>query len=114
MCIPARESKYDRVKKFELAIKQKETTIWPDHWQEVKDVEIEALRAKLDSILAGTEQMHRGFLPLWRKAQDHPFYREKRVYSKWEAWIDLLLEVQHKPEPKEVIIKMHKLSLQDV
>lgn len=51
--------------------------------------------------------MHdRGYLALWRKIQDHPFYKERREFSKLEAWIDILMEVQHDEEPKKVIMGM--------
>jgi len=50
--------------------------------------------------------MHRGYLALWRKLSDHPFWKEKREFSKAEAWIDLLWEVQHKEEPQEVLLGM--------
>lgn len=50
--------------------------------------------------------MNRGYLALYRKIQDHPFYKEKRVFSKYEAWIDLLMEVQHSLEAKKVLIGM--------
>jgi len=54
--------------------------------------------------------MHRGYLALWRKSQDHPFFKERRIYSKWEAWLDMLLEARHKKEPKDVIIGMQVVT----
>ena len=53
--------------------------------------------------------MHRGYFAIWRKFQDHPFWKEKRVYSKAEAWIDLLWEAQHDLEPQEVVLGMTNL-----
>lgn len=53
--------------------------------------------------------MHRGYFALWRKFQEHPFWKEKREFSRAEAWIDLLWEAQHKKEPQQVIIKMKTL-----
>ena len=50
--------------------------------------------------------MHRGYIALWRKIQDHPFAKERRVFSKYEAWIDILMECQHCEEAKKVIIGM--------
>lgn len=50
--------------------------------------------------------MHRGYFAVWRKIQDHKFYKEKRVYSKFEAWLDILMEAQYQEEPKEIILKM--------
>lgn len=37
-----------------------------------------------------------GFIKLYRKIQDHPFYMEKRKFSKYEAWIDLIMMANHK------------------
>lgn len=48
--------------------------------------------------------MHQGYIALWRKIQEHPFYREKRKKTKLEAWIDILLNVQHKIEPQQVVL----------
>ncbi|MCK5017402.1 MAG: hypothetical protein KAS32_10080 [Candidatus Peribacteraceae bacterium] len=53
--------------------------------------------------------MDRGYIALYRKIQDHPFYKERRKFSKYEAWIDLLMEAQHKEEPREVILGMNSL-----
>ena len=55
MCVMPRESRYDRIKKFERQIKNLTDTIWPDNWQEVIDCQVEALKAKMDRILAGNE-----------------------------------------------------------
>ena len=40
--------------------------------------------------------MNNGWISLHRKVLDHPFYKEKRTFSKFEAWIDLLLMASHK------------------
>jgi len=53
--------------------------------------------------------MERGYLALYRKIQDHPFYKERREFSKLEAWIDILMEVQHSEEPCDVVIGMKVL-----
>ncbi len=53
--------------------------------------------------------MHRGYIAVWRKIQDHEFFREKRVFSKFEAWLDLLMEAQHNEEPQQVMIGMQVL-----
>jgi len=37
-----------------------------------------------------------GWISLHRKIREHNFYREKRVFSYFEAWIDLLLSASHK------------------
>lgn len=49
--------------------------------------------------------MHRGYLPIWRKFFDeHPFWKQKRRFSKAEAWIDLLRMAHFGDEPREQII----------
>jgi len=40
--------------------------------------------------------MQQGWVKLHRKIQDHWIYKEKRVFSKYEAWIDLLFMANHK------------------
>lgn len=40
--------------------------------------------------------MHRGYIKLWRKFQEHRFWNEPRKFSKAEAWLDLLLLANHK------------------
>jgi hypothetical protein len=51
--------------------------------------------------------MHRGYFAVWRKIQDHPFYREPREFSKYEAWLDLLMEAQHETEPQRIVLGMN-------
>lgn len=46
-----------------------------------------------------------GWIKLHRKIQDSALWREKRKFSKLEAWIDILLEVQHSPEPQQIILR---------
>lgn len=48
--------------------------------------------------------MHRGYIKLWRKIQDNPLWKERRKFSKAEAWIDIIMEAQHSPEPDQVLI----------
>jgi len=50
-----------------------------------------------------------GYFPLYRKFQQHPFWKEKRSFSKAEAWIDLLWEARHQEDPVEVVIGMNVL-----
>lgn len=50
--------------------------------------------------------MYRGYVAIWRKIQEHPFYKERRVFSKFEAWVDILMEAQHSKESKEVMLGM--------
>lgn len=54
--------------------------------------------------------MRRGFIKLYRKIDDHPFYKEKRVFSKYEAWLDILKDVQHKAEETEHVIGMNVIK----
>ena len=54
--------------------------------------------------------MYRGYFALYRKIQDHPFYKEKRVFSKYEAWIDLLMDARHKKKPKQIVIGMRTIE----
>ena len=54
--------------------------------------------------------MERGYFALWRKFQEHPFWKERRVFSKAEAWIDILWEAQHDEETRQVVIGMHTLE----
>src|SRR4030042_1234551 len=49
--------------------------------------------------------MHRGYLPLWRKFFDHPFWCEKRKFSKAEAWVDILQNTQFEKDPKQRIVR---------
>lgn len=39
---------------------------------------------------------NKGWISLYRSIQDHWLYKEKRKFSKFEAWIDLLMNVNHK------------------
>jgi len=54
--------------------------------------------------------MHRGYFPLYRKFQDHPFWKERRIFSKAEAWIDILWEARYKDDIEEVIIGTKKIE----
>lgn len=46
-----------------------------------------------------------GWISLHRKIQEHKLWKEPRVFSRAEAWIDILMEVQHKEEQDEIVIK---------
>jgi len=50
--------------------------------------------------------MHRGYIAIYRKIEDHPFYKERREFSKLEAWIDILMQVQHSEKPIKVLFGM--------
>jgi hypothetical protein len=54
--------------------------------------------------------MERGYFALWRKFQDHAFWKERRVFSKAEAWIDILWNAQWKDEPQDMIFGMNVLK----
>lgn len=45
-----------------------------------------------------------GYIPISRKLFNHPFWTEKREYSRAEAWIDLLRSVRFEASPGRVII----------
>jgi len=48
--------------------------------------------------------MNSGYLPLWRRFKNHPLWKERRVYSKAEAWIDILFEARWQDHPNTTII----------
>ena len=54
--------------------------------------------------------MRRGYFAVWRKIEDHEFYKEKRVFSKYEAWLDILMQAQHDEDVKDVVIGMRVLK----
>lgn len=41
-----------------------------------------------------------GYIPISRKIFDHPFWKEKRAFSKFEAWIDLLQTARYEESIK--------------
>lgn len=45
--------------------------------------------------------MNRGYIKLWRKIWTHKFFQEKRNFSRFEAWIDLIMQANGKE--KEII-----------
>ncbi len=42
--------------------------------------------------------MQQGWIKLHRQIREHSFFEKKRKFSKFEAWIDILLEVNHRKE----------------
>lgn len=50
--------------------------------------------------------MHRGYIALWRKIEDHVFWKEKRKFSAFEAWVYLLMHAQHDHKDQNVLIGM--------
>jgi DNA replication protein DnaD len=55
--------------------------------------------------------MHRGYIRLWRKYQESDFWKERRSFSKFEAWLDILTEARSNPEPEEVVIGMSVVTV---
>lgn len=53
---------------------------------------------------------NKGYIGLYRKFQNHKFWEEKRVFSKAEAWIDILWEAQYKKEPQQILLGMKLLT----
>lgn len=47
-----------------------------------------------------------GWICLHRKLRDNALWKTNRVFSKAEAWIDILLEAQHSPETATVLLGM--------
>jgi hypothetical protein len=45
-----------------------------------------------------------GYFLLWRKLWEHPFWRERRKFSKAEAWIDIIKEARWKDGDAKVLI----------
>ena len=50
--------------------------------------------------------MEDGFIPLGRSFFSHPFWSERRVFSRAEAWVDLVQEAEWKARKKMLIGKM--------
>lgn len=51
----------------------------------------------------------RGYIKLYRKIQDNPLYKEPRRFNRNEAWIDLLLMANHKPN--EIIVDFKRVPI---
>jgi hypothetical protein len=45
-----------------------------------------------------------GWIKLHRKIQLNPLWTERRRFSRAEAWIDILMEARHDPEPAKLLI----------
>lgn len=48
---------------------------------------------------------NKGYIPLWRDIQDHWIWSNDEPFSKGQAWVDLLLSVNH--EEKTILISGH-------
>jgi len=53
-----------------------------------------------------------GAIPLLRKFQEHLFWREKRAFSRAEAWIDLLFKARYGKEPEKIIDRGEIITIQ--
>ena len=51
-----------------------------------------------------------GYIGLYRKIQDNFLWKEKRAFSKLEAWLDILMEAQHREQPQQVALGMTVLA----
>lgn len=56
--------------------------------------------------------MNRGYIRLWRKYQENELWNENRVFSKFEAWLDILTQVQHSHKPTRIIIGMKSITVE--
>jgi hypothetical protein len=48
---------------------------------------------------------NQGWIKLHRKIVENEIWKERRVFSRAECWIDILLEVRHNEQPVNVVIK---------
>jgi hypothetical protein len=46
-----------------------------------------------------------GYLAIWRRFFRHPFWQEKRKFSRAEAWIDILRSTHFEDEPRKVLVR---------
>jgi hypothetical protein len=53
---------------------------------------------------------NQGYIALHRKLRDNFLWKERRSFSKAEAWIDMLMEAQHSNEPRELFFDMKVLD----
>lgn len=63
----------------------------------------------LRNVVLKIRTMAQGWIKLHRKITEHWLYQEKRTFSKFEAWQDLLLHTNH--APNKFIIKGDLISL---
>ena len=52
-----------------------------------------------------SDPRHGGYIMLYRSFQDSAFWEERRVFSRAEAWLDILMAARWQEEPKEIQIK---------
>lgn len=53
--------------------------------------------------------MNQGYIHLHRKIKDNFLWKERRTFSRAEAWIDILMEVRWQDFPEEVTIGCKKI-----
>lgn len=53
----------------------------------------------------------KGFIKLNRKFFDNHFWKEERIYSLAEAWIDLIQSARFEVAPEKVIVKMKTITI---
>ena len=53
--------------------------------------------------------MQKGFIKLHRRVRDHWLYQEKRTFSKFEAWIDLIMRANY--EDKKMLLGNELISV---
>ena len=51
-----------------------------------------------------------GYIALHRKIRDNFLWKERRSFSKAEAWLDILMETQHSEKPQQVALGMTVLT----
>lgn len=52
-----------------------------------------------------------GYIPISRKLFEHPFWRQKRVFSYAEAWIDLISMARYEDSPIKMIIRNQTVEI---
>ncbi|MCD8044411.1 MAG: hypothetical protein LUH10_15280 [Tannerellaceae bacterium] len=60
----------------------------------------------------GNNNLKHGFIPLSRKLFEHPFWKEKRIFSYAEAWIDLIQRARFEREPGSCMIKKELVNIE--
>lgn len=48
--------------------------------------------------------MQNGYFPLWRKFKENRYWEKKRVFSEFEAWLDIMTEARYQEEPNQVLL----------
>lgn len=53
--------------------------------------------------------MYRGYIKIWRKIEDDELWKQRRRFSKWEAFEDLLLQANHRK--KKIFLGNEEIEL---